>query len=129
MRIDYPVWRSSAHAIWGAFNNEYWPALYFIDAQGHIRHHQFGEGEYGQSEKIIQQLLAETGTGGISHGLVSVDARGAEAAPDWSSLKSPENYVGYERPEYFEAPGGAVRDERHGEAARARLNRNALSPS
>ena len=129
MRIDYPIAIDSDHAIWGAFNNEYWPALYFIDAQGHIRHHQFGEGEYGQSEKIIQQLLAETGTGGISHGLVSVDARGAEAAPDWSSLKSPENYVGYERTENFEAPGGAVRGERHVYAAPARLNLNHWSRS
>jgi len=129
MRIDYPIAIDSDHAIWGAFNNEYWPALYFIDAQGHIRHHQFGEGEYGQSEKIIQQLLAETGTGGISHGLVSVDARGAEAAPDWSSLKSPENYVGYERTENFEPPGGAVRGERHVYAAPARLNLNHWSLS
>src|SRR6266566_5086352 len=129
MRIDYPIAIDSDYAIWGAFSNEYWPALYFIDAQGHIRHHQFGEGEYGQSEKIIQQLLAETGTGGISHGLVSVDARGAEAAPDWSSLKSPENYVGYERTENFEAPGGAVRGERHVYAAPARLNLNHWSLS
>ena len=72
----------SRHAIWNAFNNEYWPALYFIDAKGRIRHHQFGEGEYEESEKVIQQLLAEAGAGGISHQLVSVDADGLEAPAD-----------------------------------------------
>ena len=107
MKIDYPIAIDSDHAIWRAFNNDYWPALYFVDAQGHIRHHQFGEGEYEQSEMIIQQLLAEAGTGGIGHELVSVDARGAEVAADWSSLKSPETYVGYERTENFASPGGA----------------------
>src|SRR5450432_985524 len=68
MKIDYPIAIDSDHAIWSAFNNEYWPALYFVDAQGHIRHHQFGEGNYDQSELIIQQLLAEAGNSGISHG-------------------------------------------------------------
>lgn len=107
----------------------YWPALYFVDAQGHIRHHQFGEGEYEQSEMIIQQLLAEAGIDGIGHELVSVDARGAEAAADWGSLKSPENYVGYERTENFASPGGAVLDKRRVYAvpARLRLNHWALS--
>ena len=75
MRIDYPIAIDNDHAIWRAFNNEYWPALYFVDAKGRIRHHQFGEGEYEQSEMIIQQLLAEAGIGGIGHELVSVDAR------------------------------------------------------
>ena len=87
MRIDYPIAIDNDHAIWRAFKNEYWPALYFVDAQGHIRHHQFGEGEYEQSEMIIQQLLAEAGIGGIGHELVSVDARGAEAAADWGRLE------------------------------------------
>jgi thiol-disulfide isomerase/thioredoxin len=129
MRVDYPIAIDSDHAIWRAFKNEYWPALYFVDAQGHIRHHQFGEGEYGQSEMIIQQLLAEAGIGGIGHELVSVDARGAEAAADWGSLKSPENYVGYERTENFASPGGAVLDKHRVYAAPAqlRLNHWALS--
>ena len=65
MRIDYPVAVDSEHAIWRAFENQYWPALYFIDAQGRVRHHQFGEGSYEQSEMIIQELLAEAGAGGI----------------------------------------------------------------
>ena len=76
MRIDYPIALDNDHAIWRDFNNEYWPALYFIDAQGRIRHHQFGEGEYEQSERVIQQLLAEAGIGGIGHELISVDAHG-----------------------------------------------------
>jgi thiol-disulfide isomerase/thioredoxin len=124
MRVDYPIAIDNDHAIWRAFNNHYWPALYFVDAQGNIRHHQFGEGEYEQSEMIIQQLLAEAGIGGIGHELVSVDARGAEAAADWGSLKSPENYVGYERTENFASPGGAVLDKRRVYAAPARLQLN-----
>jgi thiol-disulfide isomerase/thioredoxin len=128
MRVEYPIAIDNDYAIWRAFKNEYWPALYFVDAQGHIRHHQFGEGEYEQSEMIIQGLLAEAGFGGIGHELVSVDARGAEAAADWDSLKSPENYVGYERTENFASPGGAVLDKRRVYVAPAwlRLNQWAL---
>jgi thiol-disulfide isomerase/thioredoxin len=124
MRVDYPIAVDSDHAIWRALKNQYWPALYLVDAQGRIRHHQFGEGEYEKSERIIQQLLAEAGTGGIGHDLVSVDARGAEAAADWGSLKSPENYVGYERTENFASRGGAVSDKPHVYAAPARLKLN-----
>jgi len=129
MKINYPIAIDSNHAIWRALKNEYWPALYFVDAQGRIRQHHFGEGEYEQSERIIQQLLAEAGIGGIGHELVSVDARGAEAAADWGSLKSPENYVGYERTENFASPGGAVLDKRrvYAAPARLRLNQWALS--
>src|SRR5258708_31796931 len=107
MRVAYPIAIDNDHAIWRAFKNAYWPALYLIDAEGHIRHHPFGEGEYEQSEVMIQQMLAEAGTRGIGHELVSVDARGADAAADWGSLKSPENYVGYERTENFASPGGS----------------------
>jgi thiol-disulfide isomerase/thioredoxin len=129
MRVDYPVAIDSDYAIWRAFDNKYWPALYFVDAQGNIRHHHFGEGEYEQSEMVIQQLLDEAGNGGIGHELVSVDARGAEAAADWASLKSPENYVGYERTANFGSPGGALLDERrvYDAPARLRLNHWALS--
>jgi thiol-disulfide isomerase/thioredoxin len=129
LRVAYPIAIDSDYAVWRAFDNHYWPALYFVDAQGHIRHHQFGEGEYEQSEMIIQQLLAEAGTGDIGNELVSVDARGIEAAADWGSLKSPENYVGYERTENFASPGGAVLDERrvYAAPARLRLNQWALS--
>ena len=87
MRVDYPIAIDSDFAIWRALKNEYWPALYIVDAQGRVRHHQFGEGEYEQSERIIQQLLSEAGTGGIGHDLVSVDARGAEVAADLEQLE------------------------------------------
>jgi thiol-disulfide isomerase/thioredoxin len=129
MRIDYPIAVDSDHVIWRAFNNEYWPALYFVDARGNIRHHQFGEGEYQESEIVIQQLLTEEGLVGVSHELVSVNARGAEAPADWESLKSSENYVGYERTEDFASPGGAVLDKRRVYAfpALLRLNYWALS--
>ena len=124
MRVDYPIAIDTDFAIWRALKNQYWPALYIVDAQGRVRHHQFGEGEYEQSEKIIQQLLAEAGNSGIGHELVSVDARGAEAAADWGGLKSPENYVGYERTENFASPGGAVLDKGRVYAAPAKLKLN-----
>jgi thiol-disulfide isomerase/thioredoxin len=124
MRIEYPIAIDSDHAVWRAFNNDYWPALYFVDAQGRIRHHQFGEGEYEQAERVIQQLLAEAGTAGIPRDLVSVDARGAEAAADWGNLNSPENYVGYERTENFASPGGAAPDKPRIYATPGRLGRN-----
>jgi thiol-disulfide isomerase/thioredoxin len=128
MRIAYPIALDNDYAVWRAFDNHYWPALYFIDAKGHIRHHHFGEGDYEQSERIIQQLLSEAGARDIGPELVSVDGQGAEAAADWGSLKSPENYVGYERSENFESPGGAARDQRHvyGAPAKLKLNHWAL---
>ena len=108
MRINYPVAVDNKHEIWEAFRNEYWPALYFIDAQGRVRHHYFGEGGYEQSEMVIQQLLAEAGHGEGIGKPTPVDARGIEVAADWASLKSPENYVGYERTQGFASPGGAT---------------------
>lgn len=124
MRIDYPVAIDNDHAIWRAFNNEYWPALYFVDAKGRIRHHQFGEGEYEQSEIVIRQLLAEAGSGDIGQGAVLVDPVGAEAIADWSALRSQENYVGYERTENFASPGGEKPEKRHDYAAPAQLKLN-----
>jgi thiol-disulfide isomerase/thioredoxin len=124
MRVDYPIAIDNDYAIWSAFDNHYWPALYFVDAEGRIRHHQFGEGAYEQSEMIIKQLLIEAGSGSIDHEPVSVDARGVEAAADWDSLRSPENYLGYERTENFASPNGAVLDARHVYAAPARLRLN-----
>ena len=129
MRVDYPIAIDSDHALWRALKNQYWPALYFVDAQGKIRHHHFGEGEYERSERVIQQLLSEAGMRGIGQELVSVDARGAEVAADWGSLKSPENYVGYDRTENFASSGGAVLDKQriYAVPARLRLNQWALS--
>jgi thiol-disulfide isomerase/thioredoxin len=124
MKIDYPIAIDSEHAVWRAFNNEYWPALYLADATGKIRYYHAGEGEYEQAEKAIQQLLVEAGSRGIGQQLVIVDARGAEVAADRESLKSPENYVGYERTENFASPGGAAPDKRRVYAAPARLELN-----
>jgi hypothetical protein len=112
------------YAVWHAFDNNYWPALYFVDAKGKIRHHRFGEGDYEQSERIIQQLLAEAGRGARDTGLVAVDARGIEAPADWDNLRTPENYLGYARAENFGSPGGAVADARHAYTAPARLELN-----
>jgi thiol-disulfide isomerase/thioredoxin len=124
MRVDYPIAVDSDHAVWRALKNQYWPALYVVDAQGRIRYHQFGEGEYEQSERIIQQLLSEAGATGVGQDLVSVDGRGAEAAADLGNLKSPENYVGYERTENFASRGGAELDKPHVYAAPAKLKLN-----
>src|SRR6202022_2088218 len=111
LRVDYPIAIDSDHAIWRAFKNQYWPALYFVDAQGRIRHHQFGEGDYEQSELIIQRLLAEAGHSSFERQLVSVEGHGAEAGADWRSLRSPETYVGYARAERFAPPGGELLDK------------------
>jgi thiol-disulfide isomerase/thioredoxin len=129
MRVEYPIAIDNDYAIWHAFTNHYWPALYLVDAHGHLRYHHFGEGEYERSERMLQHLLAEAGIGGMDHELVSVDAQGAEAAADWGSLRSPETYVGYERTEHFASPGGAVLDEPrlYAVPARLRLNHWALA--
>ena len=129
MNITYPVAIDSDYVIWRGFRNNYWPALYFIDTQGRIRHYHFGEGAYEQSEMVIQRLLADAGVSGISDDLVSVEPRGLEVAADWSTLKSPENYVGYERSQNFASPGGAVLDKSHTyeRPARLRLNEWAFS--
>src|SRR5260370_2637802 len=104
MRVSYRIAIDNDYAIWRAFNNHYWPALYLVDAQGRIRYHHFGEGAYEQSEMILQQLLAEAVIGGIAHELVSVDAQGAEAAAAWGDLRSPENYLGHPPPDNFPPP-------------------------
>ena len=122
--IDYPIAVDNDYAVWRAFGNHYWPALYFIDKQGRIRHHQFGEGEYGRSERVIQQLLSEARTGPVGPEMVEVAARGIEVAADWGSLKSPENYLGYERTENFASPGGAVTNKPRFYTAPTPLNRN-----
>ena len=108
--VGFPVAVDSNHAIWRAFKNQYWPALYFIDATGRVRYHQFGEGGFVEAERVIQQLLVEAGATGVSRDLVTVRGDGIEAAADWDNLKSPENYLGLERTQNF-ASGGAVRNQ------------------
>jgi thiol-disulfide isomerase/thioredoxin len=124
MKIDYPVAIDSNYAIWNAFSNRYWPASYFIDAKGHIRHHQFGEGEYQQSEAVLQELLIEAGNNDISRDLVSVDTRGAEVSADGTNLRTPETYTGYGQTENFASPGNAVWGKPHVYALPSRLNLN-----
>jgi thiol-disulfide isomerase/thioredoxin len=122
--VDYPVVTDNDYAIWSAFDNHYWPALYVADAQGRIRHHRFGEGDYDRSERIIQGLLSDAGSGGVGRDLVAVEAGGVEAEADWDSLWSPENYLGYERSENFASANGAVLDTPHRYAAPPRLRLN-----
>jgi thiol-disulfide isomerase/thioredoxin len=122
--VDYPVVVDNDYGIWSAFGNHYWPALYFVDAQGQIRHHRFGEGDDEQSEMVVQRLLTNAGAEGIDQGLVSVDARGVEAAADWDSLWSPENYLGYQRTDNFASSNGAVLETPHVYEAPARLRLN-----
>jgi thiol-disulfide isomerase/thioredoxin len=127
--IEYPVAADSDYAVWRLFANQYWPALYFADAAGAIRHHHFGEGEYESSERVIQALLAEAGAGDVDRGLVTVEGAGDEAAPDWDDLRSPETYIGYERGDNLASPGGAPPDQPHAYTApdQLRLNEWALS--
>jgi thiol-disulfide isomerase/thioredoxin len=124
MKIGYPIAIDSDYAIWSAFDNEYWPALYFIDAKGHIRHHQFGEGEYQQSEAVIQQLLSEAGSSGFDPKPVSVDPSGAEVPADLGSLRTPETYVGYGQTENFASPRGSAWDKPRVYATPERLSLN-----
>ena len=116
--IDYPVAVDSDYAIWRAFDNHYWPALYFVDAEGVIRDHHFGEGRYEQSERVIQELL------GIERELVPVEGLGVEAEADWDHLRTPETYLGYLRSEHFESPEDAAFDERRAYALPERLHLN-----
>ena len=127
-KIDFPVAIDNDYGVWRAFDNHYWPALYLIDAQGRIRHQQMGEGGYDQAETIIQQLLREAGSADVPKDLVSVDGRGIEAAADWGNLRSPENYLGFERSENFASTGGAKLGRRvYAAPEKFRLNQWALS--
>jgi thiol-disulfide isomerase/thioredoxin len=128
MKIDFPIAVDNDYAIWRAFNNRYWPALYFIDARGRLRHHHFGEGEYERSETTIKQLLAEAGARSNGGALVSVSATGFELPADWENLRSPEVYLGYDRAENFSSPGGAItnRPRVYAVPTRLALNRWAL---
>jgi thiol-disulfide isomerase/thioredoxin len=116
--IDYPVAVDDDYAIWSAFANHYWPALYFVDRDGVIRDQHFGEGRYEQSERLIQRLL------GVERELVPVQALGVEAEADWDHLRTPETYLGYGRSEHFASPAGAAFDERRGYELPGRLDLN-----
>jgi hypothetical protein len=117
--IDWAVAADNGYEIWRAFSNRYWPALYFIDREGVLRHHHFGEGQYEQSERVIQELL-----GLPPQDLVSVHGEGDEAAADWARLNSPETYLGYERTDSFASPGGVGLRKTRVFAPPERLNLN-----
>jgi len=129
MRVDYPVAIDNDFAIWRAFNNQYWPALYLVDARGRVRTTQFGEGEYDRVERAIQESLGDAGARDFGRELTTVVGSGAEAAAEWTSLKTPETYVGYARAERFASPEGSVpnRSHRYSAPEELRLNDWALS--
>jgi thiol-disulfide isomerase/thioredoxin len=116
--IDYPVVLDNDYEIWSAFDNRYWPALYFVDADGVIRDHHFGEGRYEESERVIQELL------GLERELISVEGLGVEAEADWDQLRTPETYLGYARSEHFASPNGTAFDERRAYAIPEELRFN-----
>jgi cytochrome c biogenesis protein CcdA/thiol-disulfide isomerase/thioredoxin len=124
LEIGYPVAVDNDWAIWRAFRNNYWPAHYFIDGMGRIRHHHFGEGRYDQSEKVIQRLLAENGRRGVAQGVARVATEGASLQSDLKAIRSPETYLGYEKARRNTNPGPWAKDTRHDYALTppARLN-------
>ncbi|OEZ55833.1 MULTISPECIES: cytochrome c biogenesis protein DipZ [unclassified Duganella] len=123
--ITYPVAVDNSFAIWRAFGNQYWPAHYFIDAKGQIRHHHFGEGEYAQSEQVIQQLLEEAGRKNVANSVVSAeDAKGVQQAADMGQVASPETYLGYERAQNFASPEGQAADRARNYTAPAQPSLN-----
>jgi thiol-disulfide isomerase/thioredoxin len=130
LKLTYPVAIDSNHAIWQAFDNEYWPADYFIDGKGQIRYHHFGEGEYVESERVIQQLLKENGATDLHLNPVNLTADGVEAPPS-EDVQSPETYVGYSRTERFASPERLAQDSRKTYSApeRPSLNQWGLSGS
>jgi len=123
-KIDYPVAIDNDFEVWRAFANNYWPALYFIDAEGRIRHHRFGEGDYERSEMVIRQLLADAGVEDLPPGLASVEPNGDEVQADWEDLGSPESYLGYDQATGFDAGGDEEWDKPHIYVAPAHLPLN-----
>jgi thiol-disulfide isomerase/thioredoxin len=125
LKVDFPIAVDSREAIWRAFDNNYWPALYFVDARGTIRHHHFGEGAFERSEQVLQQLLTDAGAKGIDGGLVHVEGSGSQAEADWANQRSPETYLGVDRAESFASPGGAAAGKQRLYAAPESLRLNA----
>ena len=128
-KIDYPVAIDNDFGVWRAFANNYWPALYFVDAEGQIRHNRFGEGDYERSEMVIRQLLAAAGVADLKPGLATVAPNADEVQADWENLGSPESYLGYEQAAGFDPGGRAEWDRAHEYTApeHLRLNRWGLT--
>ena len=129
MGVRYPIAVDNDFAVWRAFDNAYWPALYFVDAHGQIRHHHFGEEDYERSERVIQQLLADAGSDGVDEDLATVEADGVYLSADWNTLGSPETYVGYTRATGFASPEDLRpgRSQVYVQPSQLALNRWALS--
>jgi thiol-disulfide isomerase/thioredoxin len=123
-RVEYPIALDPDYAVWRAFANNYWPAVYIADAEGRIRHNHFGEGGYVECEMAVQMLLREAGRSDVPEGLVSVADEGFEAQADWQTLGSPETYLGYRQVQNFVSADGAEFDEPHDFAVPDRLERN-----
>jgi hypothetical protein len=123
MNVTYPVAIDSDYAVWEAFSNHYWPAVYVADAQGELQHQQFGEGRYDECERVIQKLLRESGRD-VGDDLVSVSPTGFEVQADWENLESPETYLGYQQGRNFASTDGAERDEARTYVTPDRLERN-----
>ena len=119
--VSYPIALDGEYEIWGAFGNRYWPATYVADVDGRIRHHHFGEGEYAETEMVIQQLLLDAGAGPVDQDVVMVEPRGLEVAADWRTIGSPETYTGYRQSSGFAQEDRARFDEAHSYAAPERL--------
>jgi thiol-disulfide isomerase/thioredoxin len=111
LKVSYPVPIDSNRIIWQSFNNQYWPANYFIDGKGRIRYHYFGEGDYEESERVIQQLLKENGAAGLDESLIRISANGVEAPPG-GDVESPETYVGYQQAKRFASPERLAQNSR-----------------
>jgi thiol-disulfide isomerase/thioredoxin len=110
MQVEYPIAIDNDFAIWSGFSNRFWPALYFVDAEGTTRHHHFGEGEYESSEQVLQQLLEEAGAHDVGSEVVTVVGEGVEAAPDWGAIRSPETYLGMGAPRNLAAEALRLND-------------------
>ncbi len=123
MDVRYPVAVDNDYAVWRAFDNHYWPALYFVDVKGQIRHHRFGEGDYHESERVLQMLLAEAGVD-VDSALTRLEPQGVELPADWDHLGSAETYVGYQQTQGFSSPGGVVPDQPHRYSPPPSLGRN-----
>jgi thiol-disulfide isomerase/thioredoxin len=124
LKVSYPVAIDSNYRIWQAFNNQYWPAQYLIDGKGRIRYHHFGEGDYGDIERVVQELLKENGATGLASDTTSVSAVGIEAAPDLTDGRSPETYLGYRQVQHFASPERLAQDSRRTYSPPVRLALN-----
>ena len=129
LRVTYPIAVDNDYGVWEAFANHFWPAVYIADAQGRIRYHHFGEGEYPMTEMVLQQLLVEAGADDVVADLVSVDPVGPEVAADYQTLRSPETYLGYGQATGMASPGGLRADQPHDYAPPTSLGLNQWSPS